>query len=405
MSRKVFFITTLFILLGTLVSTVNATAKAADSPEVNALQQQINAKQEEIKKLEDTAAEYQKSLKQKQSETRTLANQMGILSDEISKTQVGIEAAQLNIEKVNLEINSVENQIKDGEQKVKTYRGDLGALLRYIVREKSRSPLQALFTTENFFSFYGRLQNLHTLQNRMDNLIVQVKAEQEALAEEKQLVENKRGELISAADDLHQQSLDLSDQQSLKSYLLKQTKSSEQKFADLLQQVKDQQEQATRAVAALEQTVRDKLRSHGIETNGPAPRLIWPVPKNKITTRFHDPDYPFNYLFTHDAIDIRAAQGTPILAAASGYVAKVRTGNPSNYWYVVLVNDGGLTTVYGHVSKVFVSVDTFVTQGQVIALSGATPGKPGTGPYSTGPHLHFEVHDNGIVVDPKMFLP
>ena len=149
MSRKVFFITTLFILLGTLVSTVNATAKAADSPEVNALQQQINAKQEEIKKLEDTAAEYQKSLKQKQSETRTLANQMGILSDEISKTQVGIEAAQLNIEKVNLEINSVENQIKDGEQKVKTYRGDLGALLRYIVREKSRSPLQALFTTEN----------------------------------------------------------------------------------------------------------------------------------------------------------------------------------------------------------------------------------------------------------------
>lgn len=378
---------------------------AADSNEITALQQQINAKQEEMKKLQEQAAEYQKSLKQKQSEKRTLANQLGILSDQISKTQINIETGQLNIEKVNLEISNLETEINDKQDKLTSLRADLGSLLRYLVRERSRSPLQALFTTQNFSTFYSHLQNLQTLQNKLDNVIVEVDATRQALADEKKQIENKRGELISATDDLRQQSLDLEDRQSLKRYVLDQTKSSEQRFSALLQQVKDQQEQANREVAALEQTVRDKLKAEGVQTNGPAPRLIWPVPKNKVTTNFRDPDYPLRYLFEHNAIDIRAAQGTPIRAAASGYVAKIKTGNPRNYWYIALIHDGGLTTVYGHISSALVAQDTFVTQGQVIALSGATPGAPGTGPYSSGPHLHFEVHENGVSVDPVRYLP
>ncbi len=87
-----------------------------------------------------------------------------------------------------------------------------------------------------------------------------------------------------------------------------------------------------------------------------------------------------------NGIDIGTPRGTPILAAASGEVIVARgSGWNGGYGeYVVIAHDNGTQTVYGHLSKVYVSYGETVVQGQVIGLSGNTGN-------STGPHLHFEV--------------
>ena len=98
----------------------------------------------------------------------------------------------------------------------------------------------------------------------------------------------------------------------------------------------------------------------------------------------------------HTGVDIIASPGTPVMAAAGGVVATV--AYVSEYGNIVEVDhDNGLTSRYAHLSKSLVRVGDVVMKGQVIARVGAT-GR------TTGPHLHFEVREKGIPLNPNKFL-
>ena len=98
----------------------------------------------------------------------------------------------------------------------------------------------------------------------------------------------------------------------------------------------------------------------------------------------------------HTGVDLIAPHGTPIVAAAGGVVATV--GFVPEYGNIVEVDhDNGLTSRYAHLSKALVKVGDVVLKGQNIAHVGAT-GRV------TGPHLHFEVREKGIPLNPNKFL-
>jgi len=95
------------------------------------------------------------------------------------------------------------------------------------------------------------------------------------------------------------------------------------------------------------------------------------------------------------------AKGTPVLAAASGAVLKIRTDTTpgKGYGNMITIDHGnGWTTAYAHLSKILCKVGDEISAGQKIGLVGTTGG-------STGPHLHFEVRANGVPQDPRDFLP
>lgn len=121
---------------------------------------------------------------------------------------------------------------------------------------------------------------------------------------------------------------------------------------------------------------------------------FWPV-RGFITKGFNitggedDPQY-------HPGVDIGVDRGTPVRAAAPGYV--VEGGWDDIYGFYVLVDHGyGIKTLYGHNDRLVVISGERVVRGQTIAYSGNT-GK------STAPHLHFAVIRNGIHVDPLEYL-
>jgi len=106
---------------------------------------------------------------------------------------------------------------------------------------------------------------------------------------------------------------------------------------------------------------------------------------------------PFNgRLARHTGQDFAGGYGSKIFAAADGVVAD--TGWQTGYGKAIDVTHGyGLSTKYGHLSKILVKDGQHVKKGQVIGLEGST-GR------STGPHLHYEVRYNNVPLNPKNFL-
>lgn len=98
----------------------------------------------------------------------------------------------------------------------------------------------------------------------------------------------------------------------------------------------------------------------------------------------------------HRGLDIATREGTPIIAPADGIV--VFTGNKGGLGKVVVIDHGrGMVTRYGHLKTSLFKRGSHVKRGDKIALVGNT-GR------STAPHLHYEVHLNGIPVNPAKYI-
>jgi murein DD-endopeptidase MepM/ murein hydrolase activator NlpD len=120
---------------------------------------------------------------------------------------------------------------------------------------------------------------------------------------------------------------------------------------------------------------------------------IWPLEDVRVTSAFGEREHGY-----HEGIDLRAASGTPVRASAPGQVvyAGKRIGGYGNM--VVLKHEGGLFTVYAHLSKPLVREGQKIKEGQRVALSGST-GR------SSGPHLHYEIRRGAKPIDPQEVLP
>lgn len=120
--------------------------------------------------------------------------------------------------------------------------------------------------------------------------------------------------------------------------------------------------------------------------------FIWPV-NGTLNSRFGPRWGSF-----HSGIDIGAAYGTGVVAAASGQVVLASYSGYGYGNYIIVRHGDGSETLYAHLSSIWVSLGQYVEQGEIIGAVGCTG-------WCTGPHLHFEVRIGGSPVDPLGYLP
>ena len=406
--KKFLIITTIFLGLLALPFFVMAENDevGGNTQEIQDLNKQIEAKRKRVKQLEKSIEEYKSKISKKRTEAASLNNQMAILDNHIIQVELDIESTNEKLETIQLEIESFELAIDEKQRDIERQRAILSEFIRTLHQTEDHSMIEIMAAYDDFSEFYDQIQYLKTIEGDIAKSARALTLAQVDLEVKKTQSEERQESYSELKDKLVNKKEDLDEQIFLKEDLLGQTRSSELTYKTLLNNLKSQYSQIEREIVGIEQQVRQRLEQQDkIDSISFDGKLTWPVPSRYVTAYFHDPDYPYRHVFEHNAIDIRAGQGTPIRAAASGYVGRAKHCSSSScYSYTMIIHSGGLSTVYGHMSQISVSADQFVTRGDIIGYSGGTPGTVGAGPFVTGPHLHFEIRKNGIPVNPLSYL-
>lgn len=365
------------------------------------LNEKIKDRKAEISSLKKQIEVYQGTIRSRRVQASSLGSEIALIEDDVRQKQLEVQVIEKEIEQRDLEIKQADLHIQQAEAEIALHKERLASFLRQLYYNSEVDMLEVLLNNETFSDFFDSLYYLERVHADVKQALVRIKvlreqllAQRTRLDEEKRRQEESRQALVSERDTLDEK-------KTAKEQLIVQSLLTAEKFEKLLAEARAEQSSIDSQVAELERTIRQKLK---LQSEGPF-GFIWAVdPSRGITTRFHDPEYPFRYVFEHPGIDVRAYQGTQVKASEAGYVAKVKM-NGKAYAYIMIIHDNGYASVYGHLSRIIVDQDTYVNKGQVIGLSGGMPGSTGSGPLTTGPHLHFELRQNGIPVDPLKYLP
>lgn len=370
------------------------------------LSARIQEKKLAQQRVEQQIAEYRSKINTTQKKAASLNNQINILESNILKTELEIKTKELEAEQLELETQLVAEQITNEENRVANTLSDISAALRQIKKYDDRKYVEILLAEDSFSKVFDQLYYTERLANDLRAKLNAIQQIRDILSSNKLLLEQKQEQTKTKKQGLAIMQTSFEQEKRVKEALFGKTKSTESEFRRLLEELRQAASSIDSEIVTLEKNVREKLE-RADKLAGDTGQLSWPVASiGGISAIFHDPEYPYRYLFEHNGIDIRTPQGTPVRAVASGYVAKAYNGgkgiSPS---YVMLLHSNGLSTVYMHLSSIAVASDTYVARGDIIGNSGGAPRTAGAGRWTTGPHLHFETRLNGVPVDPMRYLP
>lgn len=376
--------------------------------EISDINEQIAEKEKELEELQGEIEKYDNAIKVKQQEQATLESEISIIETQVKKTELDVKRAEDKISMYGLQIRDLEDDIVTKQNDIHDEEKELGYLIRKLDQLGRKTPLELVVANDSFSDFYAQKQFISNLGDDTQSTLDRIQALKNSLEEQKGDVEEKKRGVEAEKVVVERHKASLEDSQERKAYLLEETELSEEKFQDLVKQFKAQHLESEQIINSLEKEAQDRLNA--LEGSGEeqivleSGDLIWPIfPAKGISAYFLDPTYPFRRIIgEHTAIDIPVPQGTQVKAAADGVVAVAKNGG-KGYSYILLVHADGLSTVYGHMSRIDVIPDQVVRQGEGIGLSGGRPGSPGAG-LSTGPHMHFGTRKNGIPVDPLQYL-
>ncbi|CQR46453.1 Peptidoglycan DL-endopeptidase CwlO precursor [Paraliobacillus sp. PM-2] len=436
--KKVFtYITALIVIMGIMLpslSTVTAESLA-----------DLEEKLDQVEKDKNNASNKKKSTKEKIAENETqqaeTANDIDTINAQLDETQAKLTKKENEIATTNQQINDKEKEIKQTEEQIEQLKVEIKELKQRIAeREKllknrlrsiqqnggDINYLAVLMGAQSFGDFINRATVVTKImaqdktimeshqQDKKDLEVKKVSVEdkQKQLKEDKEILENRKENLVVQKNELDSLQATLDSQIERKRTLMAELEEEHAHLEEYRMSLAEQQETLANQQAVIERAIEEAKKEESEQNNnndgddndsslsgGGNGSLIWP------TTGRRSSDYgyrDFNGGGFHYGLDIANSVGTPIKAAASGYVTRANYSNSYGNVVYIYHPDLKITTVYAHMNRLSVSYNQRVNKGQQIGTMGNTGN-------SFGSHLHFEVHKNywsyhgGI--DPMKYLP
>ena len=320
-----------------------------------------------------------------EGELRSDLNNVEAAQDELSKKMSQIEKdvkeMQKKVDNLNYMISQTSEQISDTETKIEKKekemaerQDNLNERLRVMYKNGSIGFVDVLLGSNSISEFVSNMEIIQKIYQNDVEVLETLKKEHEELEGIKASLKERKTKLASQKEELASDKAEL----------------------DVKKKELQAEEEKLKAEA-------DRLTSEILklmDKNSPyvGGEFAWPCPASSyISSSFGNRLHPtLKVWLFHTGIDIGCAAGKDIVAAASGKVIMSQVyGGYGNC--VMIDHGGGIVTLYGHASKLLVSQGDTVKRGQTIALVGST-GR------STGPHLHFEVRENGQYINPMSYF-
>lgn len=341
-------------------------------------------------------AEQQRIIQLKRQKIEELKRQENTASWHLGQIQQQVEVAETKKRDSEYRKQLAEKQVAASEAALRQVRAKLARQvdltcerLRDMYMFRPAHTIQAILAASDMSSLLQRLAYFRYIARHDSSTIANFKHVQAEVTALKHRQEQKKAEFEVASREFEEQKIELEHKETLQASYLARLRTEKR----LNEQELARMEQESQRIAAM---LRRMTASRPNTPRRGTGRFVWPV--NAVTTsNFGYRHHPiFGRQIFHSGMDLGAASGTPIYAADSGTV--IEAGWGSGYGKMVIIDHGGgLATLYGHCSALYVSSGQTVTKGQKIAAVGSTG-------YSTGPHLHFEVRQNGNPVDPRGWL-
>ncbi|MFA4966926.1 MAG: peptidoglycan DD-metalloendopeptidase family protein [Candidatus Margulisiibacteriota bacterium] len=348
--------------------------------------------QQKLKQIqEQLQAQKQKLLETRKKEQESLSKLVTI-KVELKKTTHDLNRAKTKIVENVGQIKELSSQIDEAKESLTQKTEKLKKRAREVYKSSAVNYLDLLFSTKSMSDFINRAYFFGRIIDGDAKLIADVTGQYRQF-------NTKKTKLVGVTEEIKDLAKEIGEKRQEIAVKAEEEKS-------LFEDLKDRREDYEKKVAELEKSSEELTRiiqakmaqrkKAGIYARGSG-AIDWPI-RGRITSVFgyrRDPFWRGRHM--HTGIDIAAPYGEVIRAADSGQV--IFSGWWDGYGKAVVIDHGkNISTVYGHMSRIYVQADNTVSKGQIIGLIGSTGN-------STGPHLHFEVRVNGKPTNPKKYLP
>lgn len=340
---------------------------------------------DQLARTQQSAAELKRQLEQAQEKEYDAIYQKNLLDQRNTVLLSQIEV-------LNAQIGETEAQI---EQTQKDEQVQYEAFCRQVREEEERGTVSywsVLFKATGFDDLLSRLDFVNEIMDYNQSIIDKLRQTRQSLVLHQEELAQHKSELEATQAELEEQ-------------IALATQIVQQYAADTAAAKKLYDEKEAQA-AAIEKQMKEeaeRARLANLPSAGSG-GYIWPTNVTRIITSpiGYRSAASTNYVGStnHKGVDIGAYYGSNILAAKAGVVSIASYGWNGGYGnYVVILHGSNESyTLYAHMSSILVTAGQQVSQGQVIGLVGSTGN-------STGPHIHFEVHENGLLMNPLDYLP
>ena len=373
---------------------------AALTPVSAVSQADIDKLKRDEAKLEQNKKELEGKLKGLKEDKARVLERRKLLDEKIDLTAGEIQNTQQQIEGYAALIAESQRELLEAEEKEEAQYALFCKRVRAMEENGKINYWSVLFRSTSFSDLLSRIDMINEIMYADQRVIDNLVALQAEIQERKAGLEGQKAESEAAKAKLVQKKATLDSQRKEAIGLVNEINANEKEYGETLKALDREEEKIqARIVALSKKLAEEEARKRG-ESVSPVALggYIWPVGSRRITSPYGERPRPGGIGSRyHKGVDIGGVgYTTPIKAAKAGTVIVSQLSNSYGH-YVVVSHGSGNTTLYAHMSSRKVKVGDKVKQGDVLGITGSTG-------HSTGPHLHFEITENGKRLDPLKYL-